>query len=199
MRVFFTSRALYFRSLRVPLWLLLSFSISFFLAPPLSLSLSLCLSPPPLSLSLSLSLSLALLKIHSFCPSNMDHCHHHWCALKEKNKLKTTLKSSLSCCLESSVLRSSSFFFFVNIFPNPKQKIHVPGYMLKFIPQLAKLCISFYNLKALCEQTSWLTHVANDHDVIDLLSCNSILDHFQTSSFYSTAVDRAWFFTSNKY
>ena len=63
--------------------------------------------------------------------------------------------------------------------------------------QLAKLCISLYNLKALCEQTSWLTHVANDH-VIDLLSWNSILDHFQTSSFYSTVVDRAWFFTSNK-
>ena len=70
--------------------------------------------------------------------------------------------------------------------------------MLKFIPQSAKLCISFYNLKALCEQTSWLTHVANDHDVIDLLSCNAILDDFQTSSFYSTVVDRAWFFTSNK-
>ena len=69
--------------------------------------------------------------------------------------------------------------------------------MLKFIPQLAKLCASLYNLKALCEQTSWLTHVANDH-VIDLLSCNSILDHFQTRSFYSTVVDRAWFFTSNK-
>ena len=69
--------------------------------------------------------------------------------------------------------------------------------MLKFIPQLAKLCTSLYNLKALFEQTSWLTHVANDH-VIDLLSCNSILDHFQTSSFYSTVVDRAWFFTSNK-
>ena len=89
------------------------------------------------------------------------------------------------------------FFFFVKIFPIPKEKIHVPGYMLKFIPQLAKLCISFYNLKALCEQTSSLTHVANDH-VIDLLSCNSILDHFQTSSFHSTVVDRAWFFTSNK-
>ena len=70
--------------------------------------------------------------------------------------------------------------------------------MLKFIPQSAKLCISFYSLKALCEKTSWLTHVANDHDVIDLLSCNAILDHFQTSSFYSTMVDRAWLFTSNK-
>ena len=40
--------------------------------------------------------------------------------------------------------------------------------MLKFILQSAKLCISFHNLTALCEQTSWLTHVANDH-VIDLL------------------------------
>ena len=26
--------------------------------------------------------------------------------------------------------------------------------------------------------------MANDHDVIDLLSCNAILDHFKTSSFY---------------
>ena len=126
----------------------------------------------------------------------MDHCHHHWRALKEKNKLKTTLESSFSCCFRIQCL--AQFFFFVNIFPNPKQKIHVSGEILKFIPQLAKLCISFYNLKALCEQTNWLTHVANDHDVIDLLSCNSILDHFQTSSFYSTVVDRAWFFTSNK-
>ena len=42
------------------------------------------------------------------------------------------------------------------------------------------------------------TRVANDHDVIDLLSYNAILDHFQTSSFYSTVVDRGWFFTSNK-
>ena len=92
------------------------------------------------------------------------------------------LNSVSRAVLESSVLRSSSFF--VNTFPNPKEKIHVPGYMLKFIPQLAKLCTSLYNLKALCEQTSWLTHVANDH-VIDLLSCNSILDHFQTRcSFY---------------
>ena len=90
------------------------------------------------------------------------------------------------------------FFFFGNIFPNPKQKIQVPGYMLKIFPQSAKSCISFCNLKALCEQTSWLTHVATDHDVIDLLSCNAILGHFQTSSFYSTVVDRAWFFTSNK-
>ena len=66
--------------------------------------------------------------------------------------------------------------FFVNIFPNPKKKIHVPGYLLKFIPQLAKLCTSLYNLKALCEQTSGLivTHVANDH-IIDFLSCNSTL------------------------
>ena len=72
--------------------------------------------------------------------------------------------------------------------------------MLKFIPQStsAKLFISFYNLKALCQQTSWLTHVANDLDVFDLLSCNAILDQFQTSSFYSTVVDRAWFFASNK-
>ena len=60
------------------------------------------------------------------------------------------------------------------------------------------MCISFYNLKTLCEQTSWLTHVANDHDVIDLLSYNAILDHFQTSSFYSTMLDCAWFFTSKK-
>ena len=89
-------------------------------------------------------------------------------------------------------------FFFVDTFPNPKQKIHVPGYMLKFIPQSAKLSISFYNLKALCEKTSWLTHVANDHDVIDLLSCNTMFDHFQTRSFYSTVVARAWFFASNK-
>ena len=70
--------------------------------------------------------------------------------------------------------------------------------MQKIVPQSAKLCISFYNLKALCQQTSWLTHVANDHDVIDLLSCNAILDHFQTSSFYSTVIIRAWFFASNK-
>ena len=88
--------------------------------------------------------------------------------------------------------------FFVKIFPNPKQKIHMPGYMLKSIPQSANSLIFFYNLKALCEQTSWLTHVANDHDVIYLLSCNAILDHFRTSSFYSDVVYRAWFFTSNK-
>ena len=126
----------------------------------------------------------------------MDHCHPHWCALKEKIHWKL-LESSFSCCFRIQCL-AQLFFFFVNIFPNLKQKLHDPGYMLKFIPQSAKLCISFYNLKTLCEQTSWLTHVANDHDVIDLLSCNAILDHFKTSSFYSTVVDRAWFFTSKK-
>ena len=68
--------------------------------------------------------------------------------------------------------------------------------MLKFIPQSAKLYISFYNLKALCEQTSWLT--GKWSWCIDLLSCNAILDHFQTSSFYSSLVDCAWFFTGNK-
>ena len=168
--------------------LALTFLLYLFLcsSPSVPFSFSLSLPPPP-----PLSLSLALLKNHSFCPSNVDHCHHPWCALKEKNKLKTALKSSFSCCLNPV---SCAILLFLQ---NPQQKIHVPGYMLKFILQLAKLCISFYNLKALCEQTSWLTHVANYHDVIDLLSCNSILDHFQTSSFYSTAVDRAWFFTSN--
>ena len=70
--------------------------------------------------------------------------------------------------------------------------------MLQFIPQSAKLCISFHNLTALCEQTSWLTHVANEHVVIDLLSWNAIFDHSQTSSFYSAMVDRAWFFAINK-
>ena len=118
------------------------------------------------------------------------------CSKRKKINWKLP-ESSFSCCFRIQCLAQPSFFF-VNIFPNPKQKIHVPGYMQKFIPQSAKLCISFNNLNALCQQTSWLTHVANDHDVFDLLSCNAILDHFQTSSFYSTVVIRAWFFASNK-
>ena len=76
---FFTSRVLHFLSLRVLLWHLLSFSVFFFLLQPLSPFLFLSVS-----LSLSLSLSLALQKKHSFRPSNVDHCHHNWCALKEK-------------------------------------------------------------------------------------------------------------------
>ena len=43
--------------------------------------------------------------------------------------------------LESSVLRSSSAFFF-KYFPKKKktkQKLHVPGYMVKYIPQFEKI------------------------------------------------------------
>ena len=83
------------------------------------------------------------------------------------------------------------FFFLLLSSPVLKKYIQVPGYMLKFVPQLANMCISFFNLKALCEQNSGLPHAANDHDVINLLSCNAILDHFQKSSFYSTGVDHA--------
>ena len=69
--------------------------------------------------------------------------------------------------------------------------------MQKFIPQLEKLCISFYNLKSYANKLAdW--QMGYDHDVIDLLSRNAILDHSQASSFYSTMVDHAWFFTNDK-
>ena len=90
--------------------LALTFLLRLFLSSSPSLPFSFCLSPPSLSLSLSLSLYL-FKKTHSFCPSNVDHCHQHCCALNEKNKMKTTLKFSFSCCFRIQCLAQFFFFF----------------------------------------------------------------------------------------
>ena len=118
---------------------LLTLSISL----SLSLSLSLCLSLSPLSLSLSLSHFLFRCSQKPHFPFKRGSLSSLVCSsLKEKRKWKLP-ESSFSCWFRIQCL--AQFFCFSSIFPNTEQKIYVPGYMLKFIPQLEKLCISFYS------------------------------------------------------
>ena len=159
---FFSLHGRFTLSLRVSLWLLLSYSVSFFLAPPLALSFSLCLSLLSLSfflsLSLSLSLFLCLSPSHFLFSSSKKKKKTHFlpfkrrslssplvCSiiirLKEKRNWKLP-ESNVSCCFRIQCLAQFFCFFSLSIFPkkkNTRQKLHVPGYMVKYIPQLEKI------------------------------------------------------------